>query len=146
MTRWVEVWLRTRRSAVEEGDNDEGRKSRKTVQIFVKMGPMHFRVVEQFSEEVTNWGVAESVTDARCMSRAGCGEEEDTRTRRAKRRRNTWRARREMSRRVRRAARVQCFQTDNDTVDPMIEENEGYQELVEQLSKGGDVEVELEIQ
>ena len=34
---WVEVRRRTRRRVVEEGGNDEGGKSRKKVQIFVKM-------------------------------------------------------------------------------------------------------------
>ena len=34
---WVEVRRRTRRRVVEEGGIDEGGKSRKTVQIFVKM-------------------------------------------------------------------------------------------------------------
>ena len=36
-TGWVEVRRRTRRRVVEEGGNDEGGKSRKKVQIFVKM-------------------------------------------------------------------------------------------------------------
>ena len=36
-TDWVEVRRRTRRRPVEEGDEDEGEESCRTVQIFVKM-------------------------------------------------------------------------------------------------------------
>ena len=37
VTGWVEVRRRTRRRVVQEGHEDEGGKSGKTVQIFVKM-------------------------------------------------------------------------------------------------------------
>ena len=111
VTGWVGVPRRTRKR-VAQGHQDEGGKSCKKVQIFVKMdgsrtiavdvapndkvSDMMKRIPSCRDMYVTSGGrvlrrsderVAESVVDARFRSRAGCGEEEDTKTRRAKRRR-----------------------------------------------------------
>ena len=114
VTGWVHVRRKTRRRVVREGDEDEGGKSCRTVQIFVKVDGSRTIAMDVSQNDkvsdimkripsggdmyVTNGGrflrrrdkirSCVLVTVARFRSRAGCVEEEDTRTRRTRLRRN----------------------------------------------------------